>query len=284
MISIIVLHHDKVEYSRACLESILLSTARPLEVVNIDNGSRDDTPQVLEEWSQAAREAGIETQVHRFQSNAGAIVGRNTALQMVRGEHIVFLDNDTLVAQRSWLEMLRDFLDANEQRAIVAPKLIFPWQPFQIECCGCGVSPRGRIQYIGRGDERDSLREPFTVQCAISACWMMPRRWSDRIGLLDEIYSPVQYEDLDYCYRAREIGGEVWALPAVDVFHFEHTTTGKSDDINFKYVTTKNGVTFKRRWSKNFQTENGPSEEESAWKLLDRYSIHDVVWRTLLPQ
>ena len=284
MISIIVLHHDKVEYSRACLESILLSTARPLEVVNIDNGSRDDTPQVLEEWSQAAREAGIETQVHCFQSNAGAIVGRNTALQMVRGEHIVFLDNDTLVAQRSWLEMLRDFLDANEQRAIVAPKLIFPWQPFQIECCGCGVSPRGRIQYIGRGDEHDSLREPFTVQCAISACWMMPRRWSDRIGLLDEIYSPVQYEDLDYCYRAREIGGEVWALPAVDVFHFEHTTTGKSDDINFKYVTTKNGVTFKRRWSKNFQTENGPSEEESAWKLLDRYSIHDVEWRALLPR
>jgi hypothetical protein len=32
---------------------------------------------------------------------------------------------------------------------------------------------------------------------------MMPRRWSDRIGLLDEIYSPVQYEDLDLCYRAR---------------------------------------------------------------------------------
>ena len=122
------------------------------------------------------------------------------------------------------------------------------------------------------------------VQCAISACWMMPRRWSDRIGLLDEIYSPVQYEDLDYCYRAREVGGEVWALPSVEVFHFEHTTTSKSDDINFKYVTTKNGVTFKRRWSKNFQTENGPSEEESAWKLLDRYSIHDVEWRALLPR
>jgi GT2 family glycosyltransferase len=48
---------------------------------------------------------------------------------MARGEHIVFLDNDTLVAQRDWLETLRDFLEADEQRAIVAPKMIFPWQP-----------------------------------------------------------------------------------------------------------------------------------------------------------
>jgi hypothetical protein len=43
-------------------------------------------------------------------------------------------------------------------------------------------------------------------------------------------------------------------------------------------------VTFKRRWSKTFQAESGPSEEESAWKLLDRYSIHDVEWRALLPR
>ncbi len=284
MISLIVLHHDKAEYSRACMESLLLSSARPLEVINIDNGSRDDTPRVLEEWSQAARSAGIETQSQRFETNAGAIVGRNTALQMARGEYIVFLDNDTLVAQRDWLETLRLFLDADEQRAIVAPKMIFPWQPFDIECCGCGVSSRGRIQYIGRGDARDSLTEPFRVQCAISACWMMPRRWSERIGLLDEIYSPVQYEDLDLCYRAREMGGQVWALPSVEVFHFEHTTTSKSDDINFKYVTTKNGVTFKRRWSNVFQTESGPTEEESAWKMLNRLGIQDVNWRALLPQ
>jgi GT2 family glycosyltransferase len=283
MISIIVLHHDKADYSRACLESILCSTARPLEVINIDNGSRDDTPRVLEEWVQTAREAGIETQSHRFETNAGAIVGRNTALQMARGEHLVFLDNDTVVAQPDWLEAMREFLEADETRAIVAPKMIFPWQPFLIECCGCGVSKRGRIQYIGRGDARDSLREPFQVQCLISACWMMPRRWSERIGLLDEVYSPVQYEDLDYCYRARKMGARVWALPAVEVFHFEHTTTGKSEDINFKYVTTKNGVTFKRRWSKHFENEDGPSEEESAWKVLDRLSIEDVDWRALLP-
>jgi GT2 family glycosyltransferase len=50
MISIIVLHHNKAEYSRACLHSLLQSTASPLEVINVDNGSYDETPQVLDAW------------------------------------------------------------------------------------------------------------------------------------------------------------------------------------------------------------------------------------------
>jgi O-antigen biosynthesis protein len=227
--------------------------------------------------------AGIETRTHRFEQNAGAIVGRNTALEMARGDYIVFLDNDTLVAQRDWLQKLQRFLEENPNCAAVAPKMLFPWQPFDIECCGCGVSKRGRIQYIARGESRDSVSEPFPVQCAISACWMMPRRWIEKIGVLDEAYSPVQYEDLDWCYRARAAGGEIWALPSVEVFHFEHTTTGKSDDINFAYVTTKNGITFKKRWSQMFQNENGPGEDEATWKTLEKRNIEDVDWRVLLP-
>ncbi len=284
MISIIVLHHDKAEYSRACLESLLCSSARPLEVVNIDNGSCDDTPQVLMQWEQQAREAGIETQSHRFQSNAGAILGRNRALEMARGDYLVFLDNDTLVAQTDWLEKLQDFLDADTRRAAVAPRLLFPWQPFLVECCGCGVSRRGRIQYLGRGQNRDAALPETTVQCAISAAWMMTRAWVERAGVLDDAFSPVQYEDLDWCYRARSLGGEVWAMPSVELFHFEHTTTSKSGDINFKYVTTKNGILFKKRWSDTFSREDGPDEATATWLELPRLGIESVDWRALLPR
>lgn len=283
MISIVVLHHDKAEYSRACLESLLCSTARPLEIINVDNGSRDATPEIIEDWTAAAQQMGIEAVTRRFETNIGAIAGRNAALEIARGEHIVFLDNDTLVAQRDWLETLRDFLNEDARRAIVAPKMIFPFAPFLVECCGCGVSARGRIQYIGRGQARNALQNPQPVQCAISAAWMMPRVWSDKIGLLDEAFSPVQYEDLDYCYRARVLGGAVWTQPAVEVFHFEHTTTSQSDDINFKYVTTKNGILFKRRWSATFEAESGPTEDEAAWRVLEKRGIEDVDWRALLP-
>jgi GT2 family glycosyltransferase len=283
MISIIVLHHNKVAYSKACLESLLHSTTRPLEVVNVDNGSQDETSGLLTEWTERARASGIETRTLTFDTNIGAIRGRNEALSVAWGEYVVFLDNDTLVVQADWLDMLKNFLDADIQRAAVAPKLLFPWEPFHIECCGAGVSKRGRIQYVGRGQDRGTFTKPFRVQCAISAAWMTRRSVIEQIGALDDVYSPVQYEDLDWCYRAREAGYEIWALPAVELLHFEHTTTAGSDDINFRYVTTKNGVEFKRRWAKIFETEDGPSEEEAQWQTLPKRNIEDIEWQTLLP-
>lgn len=281
MFSVIILHHNKADYSRACLESLLKSSARPLEIINVDNGSQDETPQVIDQWEERAVTMEISTKRLNFDTNIGAIRGRNEALAASSGDYIAFLDNDTLLAQNDWLERLRDFLDADESRAIVAPKLLFPWEPFQIECCGCGISPQGRVQYIGRGEDRSALTEPQEVQCAISAAWLMTRRLVEAIGTLDDAYSPVQYEDLDFCYRAREAGAQVWTLPSVELFHFEHTTTAGSDDINFKYVTTKNGILFKKRWGEQFRAEDGPSEAETQWLTLPKKNIADVNWQEI---
>jgi len=282
MISVILLHHNKAEYSRACLQSLLISSARPLEIINVDNGSQDETARVLDEWEKEAREVGIETRRLNFSENIGAVRGRNEAMKIAGGEHFVFLDNDTLVAQADWLQRLQGFLEEEETRGIVAPKLVFPWEPFAIEGCGCGISRRGRVQYIGRGQARESVHEPQNVQCAISAAWMMPRRLYETIGALDEEYSPVQYEDLDYCYRARAAGFSVWTLPSVELYHFEHTTTAGSGDINFAYVTAKNGLTFKKRWQSTYAAEDGPSEAETQWKNLPRKTIEEVDWHALL--
>src|SRR5687768_8222998 len=110
MFSIIILHHNKAEYSRACLESLLRSTARPLEIINVDNGSQDATPAVLDAWEQRAQAHGIEYRRQRFETNVGAVRGRNVAMEQARGAYLTFLDNDMIVAQDNWLEKLRDFL------------------------------------------------------------------------------------------------------------------------------------------------------------------------------
>ncbi len=283
-VSVVVLHHDKAAYSRACLRSLLLCSQRPLQIVNVDNGSRDQTPQLLDEWELEAKRVGIESHRLRFNSNIGAIRGRNEALKVAAtSDFLAFLDNDTLVAQTDWIERLTEFLEAKPNCAIVCPKMVFPWAPFEIECLGAGVSKGGRIQYIGRGQKRDAFSEPFEVQCAISAAWLAPKWAFDRFGALDEAFSPVQYEDLDFCFRARQNGAQVWADPRVEVFHFEHTTTASSSDINFRYVTAKNSIEFKRRWSQMFVQENGPSDEETRWQDIARKPINEVDTTALLP-
>ncbi len=283
-VSVVVLHHDKASYSRACLDSLLVSSQHPLQIVNVDNGSRDETPRVLDEWEARAQAVGIATARLRYEENIGAIRGRNEALKICEGEFIAFLDNDTVCGQSDWLEQLGEFLEAKPDCALVCPKLVFPWEPFQIECMGAAVSKTGRIQYIGRGDERDAFGKPFPIQCAISAAWLARRSVFERIGELDEVYSPVQYEDLDWGYRAREAGFSLWAHPGVEVFHFEHTTTAGSSDINFRYVTAKNSLEFKKRWAKMFTTENGPSDADCKWRDIERKTIEQVNTASLLPR
>jgi GT2 family glycosyltransferase len=237
---------------------------------------------VLQDFEVQAKTRGISTQTLSFETNIGAVRGRNEAMAVASGQYLAFLDNDTLICQTDWLETLANCQETTPNCAIVAPKLLFPWAPFDIECCGCALSPRGKIRYLGRGEPRDAISAAQPVQAAISAAWLMRRDLIEQIGVLDEAFSPVQYEDLDFCYRARAAGLEVWTAPQVEVFHFEHTTTAGSGDINFAYVTTKNGLLFKKHWGARFAEENGTGELEAAWQTLPKKSIEDVDWRALL--
>jgi len=275
LVSILVLNHNKAAYSAACLDSLLYSTYSPLEVIAVDNGSADATPTVLQEFREKAQQRGIHCELLTNDSNVGAIVGRNQALERATGEYLAFVDNDVLVRDRDWLEKLRSALEADPQTGIVSAKLLFPWPPHALEFAGCAVTPNGRIQYLGRGEAGDAPEhnEQKEVQCVISACLMFRRALVEEIGMLDEVFSPVQYEDLDFCYRARAAGYRVLYVPSAAMYHYEHTTTSRSVDLNFQYVTIRNGMTFKKRWQHVFASEGGPTDEEAKWRDLPRKTI-----------
>jgi len=277
LVSIIVLNHDKAAYSEACLNSLLTSTWRPLEIVAVDNGSTDRTPVVLDTFRRAATDHGVECQVLTNDTNVGAVIGRNQAMKVARGDVFAFVDNDVVVGSCDWLEKLGDVLESAPDVGLVTPKLLFPWAPHDIEFAGCAVSPGGRVQYLGRGEPRAApeFNVPRQLQCSISACLVFPRWLVEKIGPLDEAFSPVQYEDLDFCYRARAHGYKVLYEPSVEMYHYEHTTTDGSVDINFKYVTIKNGRTFRQRWRHMFAFEGGPPDEEVVWRDLPRQRIEE---------
>ena len=217
LISIIVLSHNKVNYTRRCFRGILRSAYRPIEMLAVDNGSTDATPALYATFAAEAREAGIVFRPTRHEANLGAVTGRNLALEQVSGDYIVFLDNDVVPRTRSWLEQLRAALAADKGIGIVGPKLIYPLPPHLIQFAGGAVTPTGRVQFCGRGDPRDTpaFAAPRDVQCLISACWMMPWTLYNQVGPLDEGFNPLQFEDIDYCYRARHAGYRVVFFPGV---------------------------------------------------------------------
>ena len=278
LVSIVVLAHNKVDYTLRCFEGLLRSAYRPIEVLAVDNGSTDDTPTLFRTFAEKAADAGIRFRPVRHEENLGAVTGRNRALEEVEGDYIVLLDNDVVPRTRTWVERLRAVLDGDRTVGVVGPKLIYPFPPYLIQFAGGAVTPTGWVQFCGRGEPRDdpAYATPREVQCLISACWMMPFDLYSRLGPLDEAFNPLQFEDIDYCYRARHAGYRVAYEPSVEMYHFENVTSGNTPRINYTYVTIKNGMRFKKKWRFMFESEGGPRDEDLEWKEIERHDLSEI--------
>jgi GT2 family glycosyltransferase len=140
MVSMIVVAYNKRPYTEACLQRLLEAHRRaqsgPAEIIVVDNGSEDGTDAMLQEVAPEAEAAGLGFTVLRNNSNAGAPTARNQALKTAKGRYIAFVDNDVLVRTANWLAPLRERLESNNEAGIVGPKLVFPFEPYDIECAG----------------------------------------------------------------------------------------------------------------------------------------------------
>ena len=271
MFSIIILTHNKAEYTKRCLESLLRTAGAPFEVVVLDNGSSDATPDMLAEMKGRCEAAGAGLRVQFNGRNVGCSTARNMGMAMARGDYIVFLDNDTLVADPAWLSKLAAPMQQGPAVRVTAPKLTYPFAPHRIQCAGVGISRSGRVAFLGRGEARDDPRFNVRkdVQCAISACMMFPKGLADEIGGLDEAFNPIQFEDLDFCYRARAKGYKVVYVPEAEVHHWESITSDGTPALPNRYLIIKHGLLFKQRWRHMFEKEDGPSDEETRWRPIE---------------
>lgn len=88
-ISIIVPVYNVEPYLSQCLESLLNQTMKEIEVICVNDGSKDSSLQILREY--AAKDDRIQV---IDQPNSGVSIARNNALKKVRGEYFMFVDSD----------------------------------------------------------------------------------------------------------------------------------------------------------------------------------------------
>jgi glycosyltransferase involved in cell wall biosynthesis len=87
-ISVVIPTYNYARYLPEAIDSVLAQTYAPLEIIVVDDGSTDDTPQVLATYGEKIR-------IIR-QDNQGVAAARNTGVAAARGEYIALLDSDDL--------------------------------------------------------------------------------------------------------------------------------------------------------------------------------------------
>lgn len=86
MVSVVIPTYNRAEVVRASIESVLRQSWTNVEVVVVDDGSKDHTREVVEGYGAPVR--------YLHQANAGVSAARNTGLRAARGEFIALLDSD----------------------------------------------------------------------------------------------------------------------------------------------------------------------------------------------
>lgn len=92
-VSVILPIYDEERYLEQCLDSICDQTYKGIEIICVDDGSKDRSPQILEEYAQKDSRIKIITQKNRF---AGA--ARNKGMEYASGKYLSFLDADDYYA------------------------------------------------------------------------------------------------------------------------------------------------------------------------------------------
>lgn len=88
-ISVIIPAYNVAGYLEKCLDSVIAQDFADYEVILIDDGSTDDTPQIADTY--AKKDARIQV-IHK--KNEGVSVARNTGIDLAKGEYILFFDGD----------------------------------------------------------------------------------------------------------------------------------------------------------------------------------------------
>lgn len=115
LISVIIPFYNEERFLEQCLESVVNQTYRNLQIIVVDDGSRDASPQMADAWAQ--RDERIEV-IH--QSNKGLSGARNTGMEYVRGELLAFLDSDDWMSPNHLEDLYKAMYDARADMASCA--------------------------------------------------------------------------------------------------------------------------------------------------------------------
>lgn len=235
--SIVVLTKDRLDLTKRCVESVIRNTDIPFEWIFVDNGSKDDTIEYLQTVQNA--------KVVQNSKNKGFAAGCNQGIVAASGKYIVLLNNDTVVTP-GWLLKLHMWLKRVPSIGIVGPVSNF-------------VAPIQRVddavyqslEELDAYAEKRSLlfkEKGFYPHRLTGLCMLFPVELVNRIGGMDERFFPGNYEDDDFCIRARISGYTLWVAQDVFIHHEGHGTFG-GRDITYKLSSLKNADKFRQKWS-----------------------------------
>ena len=211
---------------KPCCESLIQNTSfdnpnREIEVVVVSNGCTDGTEEYIE---------SLKFNQISFPQPIGYTKAINEGIKKATGDYLVLLNNDTIIL--NWKKDL--WLD-------------FLLQPF-LDDSKCGIT--GPLKRFSEESKSEFL---------VFFCVMISRKTFDKLGYLDECFSPGGGEDIDYCAKAQRNGLKIVKIPNSGDFPIYHKAEKTVNEIQgWSDIFNRNMNVLRDRYDIN-------------WKLCNNY-------------
>ncbi len=189
-VSVIIPIYNVEDYLRECIESVVHQTLREIEIICVNDGTRDNSMDIVREYA-----SGDSRIIIVNKANGGLSSARNYGMDIASGEYLYFLDSDDYLKPQA-LEKLYDLSKEND-----LDNIFFSAETF-FESEEVKEKNRNYITYYNRSREYPKVytgQELFTLMeekgdFRPSACLQMPKkRLLDQYGI--RFYEGILHED-----------------------------------------------------------------------------------------
>lgn len=265
-VSVIIPTYNNAKYIDKSINSVLSQTYKDFEIIIVDDGSSDNTKEVLKQYNGKIK--------YYYQENKGVSFARNKGIRESSGEYIAFLDSDDVWFPNK-IEIQILILEKDEKVGLVCSL---------VTTIDNGGKPLGIIKPSKLPGE--SFGEFFFLGSSYPSTYLIRKRCFDEVGLFDEKIAIL--EDLDICLRiALKFKIKIESEPLV--YYRIHSQNSWKNEIKV-YL---NSIGFSNKWLSYFSRKiNHPQKVriqqylvcliEKNLMLLIKYSIKKSEYLELL--
>ncbi len=220
VVSVIVVNLNRRDLLQRCLESLWRQTYKNIEVVVVDNGSKDGSADMLQGLTEPR------LRIVLLDSNRGFAGGCNAGIERASGRYIATLNNDA-EADSQWIEELVAGMESDASLGMCASKILFHGDRKRIDKAGHLIYPDGLNHGRGSGEiDRGQFDKREEVLLPDAAAALYRRDMLDVIGLFDEQFFAYG-DDADLGLRGRLAGWTCLYVPTAVVYHVHSATAGE---------------------------------------------------------
>lgn len=241
MISVCIVTRNRKDCLKRCLESLFSQSHSFDELIIVDNGSTDDTiPFIEENFPQAL--------LIKNKGNLGQDKGRNQAIKQSKGNYVFCLDDD-LILEKDYLREIMMVFSESEKAGAVQGKILqydlVDGQPIKkdtIDSLGFRIFRNRRIVDWHRGEKDLNMdKKAMEIFAPNTAAVVFKREVLEQAKIDGEYFDEDffrQVEDVDFGWRIRLVGWNVFYQPKAVAWHDSHSskkiTRGYSDFIKHR--------------------------------------------------